>query len=79
MTELERLTREYEDLANGAARAREALNDYKEKERKEKQEQAEKEFETLKAHVESYNTAHGTDYRLVRSVSKAFPSIFDLI
>lgn len=75
MTELERLTREYEDLANGAARAREALCDYKEKERKQKQEQAQQEFETLKAHVDSYNTAHGTDYRLVHSAKRPFTDI----
>lgn len=57
MTELERLTQEYEDLLHDTELAKQALDEYK-------AEQQRKEFEALKAHVDCFNRAHGTNYVL---------------
>lgn len=63
-TELERLTQEYEDLLHDAELARRALEEYKAEQQRE--EQQNKEFEALMAHVDCYNRAHGTNYTLTQ-------------
>lgn len=64
MTELERLTQEYEDLLHDTELAKQALDEYKAEQQR--TEQQHKEFEALTAHVDCYNRAHGTSYVLAQ-------------
>lgn len=66
MTELERLTQEYEDLLHDTELAKQALDEYKAEQQR--AEQQRKEFEALKAHVDCYNRAHGTNYVLAQKL-----------